>query len=365
MTDTPTPNMSLADIFSRAAATIRKEEQERPIKFQDESTLGAVDEFLSDAGSTVEALLTSAVIQASRLSGETRHERDDLTFIVADKRGSNMTAYTPPGAAELASFSAEQMRDAIVSANKALELIHDISDANNAPVFKLLGLRNLSGFVGEVVASEVYRLNNQHFLPNPNQDGYPDLLATTREGLAYIQERERLGQTSEKAYWSPYPHGGIEVKATCGDTPPARTLAKPAIGEPRRQILISANWKSHHRGTNNLVGVYWDFMDGLPTVLAAFYRNDLTEDDWGKMVVPKEGGGNTTSVSIMRKGNEEEVAGVKKMGAGWLVLPEDETTRGFLCQRKAFDISDADIASVCTSAQASTKAKVTRRKSEG
>lgn len=360
MSDILTPNKPLADIINRAAAAIQKEEQGLQIKFHEESTLAFVDKFVRDAGTTIEKLLTSAIILAARSSGHARQERDDLTFIVADKRTVGMTAYTPPRAAEQSSLSSEQIRNAVVAANNALELIHDISDVNNAPIFKLLGLRNLSGFVGEVVASEIYRLNSQKFQPNPNQDGYPDLLATTKEGLAYIQERKRLGQTSEKGYWSPYPHGGIEVKATCGDTPPAKTLTKPAIGEPRRQILISANWKSHHRGTNNLVGVYWDFVDGLPTVLAAFYRNDLTEDDWGKMILPKENGGNTTSVSIMRKGSAEEVVGVKKMGKGWLVLPEDVTLRNYLCQKKAFDISDADISSACTAFSMFAHANSTR-----
>lgn len=365
MSDTPTPNKSLADIINRAAATIQKEEQGRQVEFHEESTLAFVDKFVRDVGTTIEKLLTSAVVLATRSSGHSRQERDRLTFIVADKRTASMTAYTPPSAAEQSSLSAEQARDAIVAANNALELIHDISDANNAPIFKLLGLRNLSGFVGGVVASEIYRLNSQKFQPNPNQDGYPDLLATTTEGLAYIQEREKLRQTSEKAYWSPYPHGGIEVKATCGDTPPAKTMAKPAIGEPRRHLLISANWKSHHRGTNNLVGIYWDFVDGLPTVLAAFYRNDLTEDDWGKMIMPKEDGGNTTSVSIMRKGSVKEVVGVKKMGEGWLVLPEDATMRDYLCRKKVFDISNADISSVCTASPVFTQTKPMSRRSKG
>ena len=349
MKKTSSSTTSIAEFINRAAAAIQKGEPASQVIFDKESTLGLVDKFVHDIETTAEKLLTSAVLLAARSGSSERRERDGLKLIVADKRPVNMLVYTPINASEQASLSADQVRDAVVAANNALELIHDISDANNAPIFTLLGLRNLSGFVGEVVASELYRLNSNKFLPNPNQDGYPDLLATTEDGLIYIREREKLGQTSEKSYWSPYPYGGIEVKATCGDTPAAKTMAKPAIGEPRRQILISANWKSHHRGTNNLIGIYWDFVDGLPTVLAAFYRNDLTEADWGKMVMPREGGGNTTSVSIMVKGSAKELAGVKKMGEGWLVLPEDQTLRKYLCQKKAFDISGNAISSVCTS----------------
>jgi len=113
---------------------------------------------------------------------------------------------------------------------------------------------------------------------------------------------------SDKSFWSPYPHGGIEVKATCGNTPSAKEQAKPQIGESRGHILQSAEWKAHHRETNNLLGIFWDFVDGLPTVLAAFYRNDLTSADWGEVIKPTDGGGRTTSVSIMNR------TGVKKMG---------------------------------------------------
>jgi hypothetical protein len=67
----------------------------------------------------------------------------------------------------------------------------------------------------------------------------------------------------------------------------------------------------------------------------------------------------------MRKGSTKEVAGVKKMGEGWLVLPEDATMRDYLCQRKVFDISNADISSVCTAPPEFTQTKPVSRKSKG
>jgi hypothetical protein len=145
---------------------------------------------------------------------------------------------------------------------------------------------------------------------------------------------------SDKTFWSPYPHGGLEVKATCGNTPPARIRPKPKIGEARLPILVSAEWKAHHQETNDLIGLFWDFVDGLPTIVAAFYRNNLTQDDWGEVITPGEGS-RTTSVSIMKRGRVGEDVGVRKMGKGWLVLPESADLRAPLM--RVFDISDRDI----------------------
>jgi len=203
-------------------------------------------------------------------------------------------------------------------------------------------LRNLSSFVGEIFARELYKLNRERFMPNPHQDGYPDLCALTPEGKAFVEEKRGIKQMSVKEHWSPFPFGGVEIKATCGNTPKAAVVAKPQIGESRLATLQSAEWKAHHRDTNKLIGLYWDFLCGLPTILGAFYRNDLTTADWGKIVQPTEGGGKTTSVSIMTK------VGVKKMGLGWIVLPTSEEMRKPICQKRVFDISEEDVRKVCS-----------------
>lgn len=347
--DTLAEATMLAKLINSAISVLQQNTDDELPTVGDDSHLSEVDEIARRVGVTVESLLTSAVLLSVRANAASRSERNRLSFIVADKRPPAELRYTPVGAPPSRSLTADQIKDAMISANRALELIHDLSEANNAPVFRLLGLRNLSGFVGEVFASELYRLNEQQFLPNPNQDGYPDLLAKTPEGIRYIVEKERLNQTSDKQFWSPYPHGGVEVKATCGNTPVARILAKPKIGELRRNILMSADWKAHHRGTNNLIGVYWDFVDGLPTLLAAFYRNNLTENDWGNMVLPKKGKGNVTSVSVMKRGSKDNIVGVKKMGKGWIVLPDDVEMRRCLCQNRIYMLSTEEIRAVTSS----------------
>lgn len=76
-------------------------------------------------------------------------------------------------------------------------------------------------------------------------------------------------------------------------------------------------WKAHHRETNNLIGLLWDFHEQIPQIVAIFFGNTLTEQDWGKIVQPKKGGGRTTSVSIMRR------SAVKKMYQNWIAVRDD------------------------------------------
>ena len=87
-------------------------------------------------------------------------------------------------------------------------------------------------------------------------------------------------------------------------------------------------WKAHHRQTNNLLAVLWDFIDEIPTIVACFYSNNLTTDDWGKIVQPKEDGGRTTSVSIMGR------TGIRKMCDGWIAVIDDPDYINALSQEK-------------------------------
>ncbi len=307
------------------------------------TSVGELAKMVAEAGLPLDRLLSQAALEsysAKRGQGA-RSVRDTLEFLEADRRPESARVFTNDPVVSWALTTPLVLR-ALQNANRAIELIDDLSTGNEIPIFTLLGLRNLSSFVGEIFASELHRLQKDRLSPNPNQDGCPDLLALTPEGKQYISERERLGQTSEKQYWSPYPYGGIEVKATCGNVVSAKFKPKPKIGEARMPSLETAEWKAHHRETNNLLGIFWDFVDGLPTVLAAFYRNDLTPDDWGKVIQPTEGGGRTTSVSIMNR------TGVKKMGQGWMLLPKRDEFRIPLCRPRIFSIHDSFMVIFCS-----------------
>jgi len=199
---------------------------------------------------------------------------------------------------------------------RANDLLTDVSNFE-VDIFALLGMRNLSAFVGEVFVVSLNRERPELFIKNPHQDGYPDLLLLDPLGKEHWESLK--DRRSEKAPFSPFSTGGLEIKATCGSVPSARDrqrkgLSKHKISETRIQDLLGFDWKSHHRSTNNLLGLLWDFINGLPTIVAVFYRGDLNIEDWGKIVQPRTDGGRTTSVSIMTK------KGVKKMYEGWLLV---------------------------------------------
>ena len=202
-------------------------------------------------------------------------------------------------------------------------------------VFSLLGMRNLSAFVGEAFCASLSRVCGESFARNPHQDGYPDLLLLDEEGGALWRSLDQ--RRREKEPFSPFMTGGVEIKATCGSTPSARALAqrgltKPGMGDNRIALMTSFDWKAHHRDTNNLLGILWDFIDGLPVVVAAFYSNQLTEQHWGGIVQPRAGGGRTTSVSIMNR------RGIDAMCRGWVACIQDRRYIDFLNRRNRRDL---------------------------
>lgn len=212
-----------------------------------------------------------------------------------------------------------QLIDSINFCNEALQKLDEQTKQFDINIFEVLGMRNLSGMVGEYFGKSVQRFSNGKLHSNLHQDGYPDLLLTNTENrMLYYQslytEKDGKKYPHDKALFSPFKFGGIEIKATCGSTPSASICPKPLIGEQRINKVNKFDWKAHHRETNNLLAIFWDFINGVPTIAGCFYRNDLTINDWGKIVQPKENGGRTTSVSIMTS------AGIKKMCDGWLAI---------------------------------------------
>ncbi len=227
----------------------------------------------------------------------------------------------------------EQLLEAIHFCNSALQNLNEMTKQFDINIFEVLGMRNLSGMVGEYFGKSVVRLSQGNLKSNLHQDGYPDLLLTnTLERLSYYKTLYTVingrKYAKDKDLFSPFKYGGVEVKATCGSTPSASIMPKPLIGEQRINNLTSFDWKAHHRETNNLLAIFWDFIDEVPTVAGCFYRNDLTVDDWGKIVQPKDKGGRTTSVSVLSS------SGVKKMCQGWLAVIDFDEYISTFAKRK-------------------------------
>lgn len=291
------------------------------------TSIEKLEAILKDKGIPNSKFFSAATIASSTRLGQ-RPVRNAISYKVNTRTAAQL-AYSLNSAQQF-TLDPAVVKTCVASTNEVIELIYDLTLLYDVNFFEILGMRNLSSFVGELFARELHKAYDKVLIKNPNQDGYPDLCALTNEGKAYIcKNLDRNGKPlPNKELWSPYPFGGVEVKATCGNTPAAAVQAKPLIGESRLPILLSAEWKAHHQQTQILLGLFWDFVDGIPTILAAFFRNDLEttvgkdNKDWAPTVRPKDGGSRTTSVSIMRHGKSQD-HGVKKMGQGWLVLPID------------------------------------------
>lgn len=219
-------------------------------------------------------------------------------------------------------LTTQEVVDAINFANNALLKLNEVTQEFDINIFETLGMRNLSGMVGEYFSRSIMRLSNGRLQSNLHQDGYPDLVLTdTQEKKEYFKTLYTIANGKKypisKEVFSPYKYGGIEIKATCGSTPPANLVPKPLVGEQRVTLVNSFDWKAHHRTTNHLLAILWDFIDGNPTIVACFFQDNLEIEDWGRIVQPHEGGGRTTSVSIMQK------SGIKKMCEGWVAVLDD------------------------------------------
>ncbi len=220
----------------------------------------------------------------------------------------------------------------------SINLTHELIDelyGIDLDIAAILGMRNLSGFIGELFTTAVVKTGGGLFEPNPHQDGYPDLLLMDPVGKKAWNQL--AGKTNEKKPFSPFVGGGIEVKATCGSVPtPAdcrkRGIDRPAIGGTRIGCVKRYDWKSHHRETNNLLGILWDFIGGRPRIVALSYSNELGSGDWRKIATPRPGGGRTTSVSPMSP------SGIRKMYEGWLCVLSDGGYREFLNRRNRDDL---------------------------
>lgn len=170
-------------------------------------------------------------------------------------------------------------------------------------VFQSIDFKSTSGMIGALFCNGV--ANNTDGIVNPIEKGYPDIIPNISPEL--------FNETVLKNY--PF---GMEVKCTAGNL---KTGSNLKTGDTRIEKLSSLTWQAHHREGNRLLGLVWDFVEledssnSYPIITGAFYSNDLTVDDWGKISGTT---GRNTKVTGLNK------SGKLKMGNGWIAILNDE-----------------------------------------
>jgi hypothetical protein len=126
-----------------------------------------------------------------------------------------------------------KIKEAVIDCHGIIDLIlKDIP----VDIFAVLGVRNLSAFIGELFAKSLERVCDGLYKSNPHQDGYPDLLLMNTQGQKDWRNLEKSNSLREKTPFSPFKNGGLEIKATCGSVPSPKECAKKGIARACHQL---------------------------------------------------------------------------------------------------------------------------------
>lgn len=192
---------------------------------------------------------------------------------------------------------------AIKSSNQKFQEISKRTEKLNLDIFKVLDFKTLSGAVGETFVGELAEIVPA-LKKNPSIDGYPDLVqCATKEMLAYYDSY------ASQATKESFRYGGVEVKNTFGYKKPKIDLFN---GEQRvARIKERLEWKAHHQKTNHLLGLYSDYLNGSPTIIAAFYSDELSLDDWSVRAEPKGESAMTSFSTLLPSGHQKMMSGIR------------------------------------------------------
>ena len=171
--------------------------------------------------------------------------------------------------------------------------------------YTILNQRNLSGLVGEIFKHALSNASSS-LVPNPHPDGRPDLLdlRSAESEKHYLEDCfESFDEIPRRALFAPFKYGGLEVKATIGDTPGGAALG---IGTSRVHFVKSINYWAHHQHECDLLGLYYDFDEsktGQPEVKAIFSAR-LERSHWANVSTGKAGKKKTSNTSLLKEGRE-------------------------------------------------------------
>lgn len=238
------------------------------------------------------------------------NEDADLEFPVGDEESD---------------FSPKKVTRAIDETNQYIKNLHNsFEETADINLFRIIDKKATSGMLGEALIAMFEDLSDE-LTNNPSPTGHPDMVPQK-----YVENPELL---SEDNNWDQFELGGVEVKSTCGNLKSGKTKELD-VGDPRIDYLSSIEWKGHHTNINHLLALYWDYVEGVPRIMAAFYSNELIPDDFN-MTRSKADGGNTTNVA------PTNAAGRNKLLQNWIAIADKREYIEFFKQDK-FDIDNLE-----------------------
>ncbi len=195
---------------------------------------------------------------------------------------------------------ASVLLDAALEANSRL-VASQYGRIPSLDIFDIIDMRMLSGMIGELFATVLAEFDARLYR-NPNIDGYPDLCdITSYRGQFAVADFLHFGG------------GGIEVKNTFGYKRPGVELAPRA-----RRIggVLKPVWKAHHQETNSLLALQSDYINGVPQIVAGYFADNLTPNDWSVKAEPRPG-------STMTAFSQTKASGWQKLRAGAVFAAPD------------------------------------------
>jgi len=215
------------------------------------------------------------------------------------------------------SFDSKDMVSSAVITNKSLIAIDETLKKNaGIDLFDIIDKKVTGSIIGAMYVKSVAE-ECSYLSINPSSTGHPDLIPSEYAGAKEVN-------------WDQFPYGGIEVKTSCGNLPTGVTK-ELSNKESRISRLNGVVWKGHHNKINNLLAIFWDYVDGIPCIAAGFYSRHLTESDFTN-TVPKPGGGHTTNVCITK------ASAIKKLGQDWVFVADTPEYKEFF--KKKFHIEE-------------------------
>ncbi len=155
----------------------------------------------------------------------------------------------------------------------------------------VLGLKAIGNLIGRALCHNIQDITwrDQDGLRNtPVDRGCPDLVPAR-----YVED----GKDHD---WPHFKHGGIEVKVTCG-----RVKKNAGLRYDESRLTHLGNnmpWSAHHPDSTRMLGLLWDYVDGVAQIVGVFYSNRLRQASYGDTKPNlKKRAGNTTNCGALNR----------------------------------------------------------------